>query len=246
MNTIADVRSTDPVNTANGMVIEARNVVKIYSRGSEKIHALDGIDVAIYPGEFVCLLGHSGAGKTTTLNLFGLMDRPTEGDLTVAGHRVSGDGIKTPPEDHLDKIRRDNIGFIFQQFYLMPTLSATENVNMPLLWSGKTDIRKARELLERVGLWHRMTHRPTEMSGGEQQRVAVARALINNPRLLLADEPTGNLDTRTRDDIFDLFRELSTEGLAVVLATHDTELAARVDRVIHLREGKIVEVESHG
>lgn len=234
------------MNTANDAVVEARGLVKVYSRGSESIRALDGVDMAIRPGEFVCLLGHSGAGKTTSLNLFGLMDRPTEGELTVAGHQVSGDGVKSPSEDQLDKIRRDNIGFIFQQFYLMSTLSATENVNMPLLWSGGTDINKARALLERVGLGHRMTHRPTEMSGGEQQRVAVARALINDPRLLLADEPTGNLDTRTRDDIFGLFRELNREGLAVVLATHDAELAKRVDRVIHLSEGRIVEVESNG
>ncbi len=238
--------AADNMDTENALIVEARELVRVYARGAEEIRAIDGLDIAILPGEFVCILGHSGAGKTTTLNLFGLMDRPTSGSLKVAGHAISGNGIRPPTEDELDKIRRNNIGFIFQQFYLMPTLSAVENVNMPLLWSGRSDMKKARELLERVGLGHRMTHRPAELSGGEQQRVAVARALVNSPKLLLADEPTGNLDTRTRDDVFALFRELNSEGLAIVLATHDTELARRVDRVIHLNEGRIVEVGANG
>ncbi|MBI2843582.1 MAG: ABC transporter ATP-binding protein [Armatimonadetes bacterium] len=234
-------QTKDAPASALGVLVKAEGLVKVYRRGAEEIRALDGVNVRVQQGEFVCLLGHSGAGKTTTLNLFGLMDRPSDGELTVAGHAISGADVSFLPEAKLDMIRRENIGFIFQQFYLMPTLSATENVDMPLLWSGKSDVERSRALLERVGLGHRMTHRPAELSGGEQQRVAVARALINEPKLLLADEPTGNLDTRTRDAIFDLFGELNKEGLAIVLATHDTEIARRVDTVIHLQEGRIVD-----
>ncbi|MBI3944471.1 MAG: ABC transporter ATP-binding protein [Armatimonadetes bacterium] len=229
-----------PARDGGEPVVKAEGLAKVYRRGTEEIRALKGIDVTIGPGEFVCLLGHSGAGKTTTLNLFGLMDRPTEGDLEVVGHAV-GEGAGRVTEDDLDRIRRDNVGFIFQQFYLMPTLSALENVEMPQLWTGKADRTRAKDLLERVGLSHRTTHRPSELSGGEQQRVAVARALINEPKLLLADEPTGNLDTRTRDDIFTLFQELAGEGLAILLATHDVELAERVGRVVRLEEGRVVE-----
>jgi ABC-type lipoprotein export system ATPase subunit len=225
--------------TTGSIVVEAKGLLKTYQRGAEEIHALDGVDVEIKQGEFVCVLGHSGAGKTTMLNLFGLMDRPTDGTLAVAGYETSNGTGSTLSEDKLDIIRRNNVGFIFQQFYLIPTLSALENAGLPLLWSGKSDVRRAKALLERVGLEKRMYHRPAELSGGEQQRVAVARALINEPKLLLADEPTGNLDTRTRDAIFDLFHELNGEGLAIVLATHDTEIAERVDRVIHLEEGRI-------
>lgn len=245
MNT-KSAQIADPAQDGvSGAIVDARRLARVYRRGSESIRALDGVDVRVEPGEFVCVLGHSGAGKTTMLNLFGLMDRPTEGRLAVAGNLVSGEEVHAPSEDWLDTIRRCNIGFIFQQFHLMPTLSAVENVNMPLLWSGRKDTEKAKSLLRRVGLERRMNHRPAELSGGEQQRVAVARALVNDPRLLLADEPTGNLDTRTRDGIFELFRELSGEGLAIVLATHDVELARRVDRVIHLREGRIEKGESH-
>ena len=233
------------------MIVQAKGITKVYHRGNEEIRALKGVDVSIAPGEFVCLLGHSGAGKTTMLNLFGLMDRVTAGSLEVAGHLISANGQTSPTrptgptdgrplsEDALDKIRRENVGFIFQQFHLMSTLTATENVEMPLIWSGASKPGRGRQLLERVGLAHRMNHKPSELSGGEQQRVAVARALINDPKLLLADEPTGNLDCKTRDSIFELFRELNKEGLAILLATHDAELAERVDRVIHIEEGRI-------
>ena len=241
------------------MIVDATGITKTYRRGNEEIRALKGVDVSLAPGEFVCLLGHSGAGKTTMLNLFGLMDRVTEGKLEVAGHQISGHGLTGPtcptcptgtknqerrtylPEDALDKIRRENVGFIFQQFYLMSTLTATENVEMPLIWSGASKPGRGRQLLERVGLGHRMNHKPSELSGGEQQRVAIARALVNDPKLLLADEPTGNLDTKTRDSIFELFRELNEEGLAIILATHDAELAQRVDRVINIEEGRIIQ-----
>ncbi len=221
-------------------IVSAEGLVRIYRRGAETIQALKGVDVSIAPGEFVCLLGRSGAGKTTMLNLFGLMDRVTEGRLQVAGRLISGEGIRPLGEDALDKVRRENIGFIFQQFYLMSTLTAAENVEMPLLWSGASKPGRARDLLNQVGLSHRMSHKPSELSGGEQQRVAIARALINDPKLLLADEPTGNLDTKTRDAIFDLFQQLNDDGLAILLATHDAELAERVSRVIGIEDGQIV------
>jgi len=227
-----------PVNPS---VATANRLGKIYRRGVEEIYALRDISADFRQGQFYCVLGPSGAGKTTLLNLLGGMDVPTSGNLAIAGSTVMDAGRVRLSEGARDKLRRENIGFIFTEFFLMPTLTAVENVQMPLLWSGKEDRKYAVELLERVGLGHRLTHRPTEMSGGEMQRVAIARALINRPRLLLADEPTGNVDTKTRDSIFELFRELNGEGLAIVLATHDRELATRIDHVMHLREGRIAE-----
>ncbi len=236
-------RNTPSLSAGTGdrpLVAMVTQVGKTYRRGVEEIHALQDISIAFGQGQFYCVLGPSGAGKTTLLNLLGGMDVPTVGTLAIAGTTVMEDGKVRLSEGARDKLRRENIGFIFTEFFLMPTLTAVENVQMPLLWSGKEDRKYAVELLERVGLGHRLTHRPSEMSGGEMQRVAIARALINKPKLLLADEPTGNVDTKTRDSIFELFRELNTEGLTIVLATHDHELATRIDHVIHLREGRIV------
>ncbi|UCH36833.1 MAG: ABC transporter ATP-binding protein [Armatimonadota bacterium] len=221
-------------------VAEATALGKVYRRGAEAIHALRDVSVAFEPRGFYCVLGPSGAGKTTLLNLLGLMDVPTAGSLRVASSVVADNGTVRLSEGERDRLRRENIGFIFTEFFLVPTLSALENVQMPLLWSGRTDRAYAVELLERVGLGHRLRHRPAELSGGEMQRVAIARALINRPRLLLADEPTGNVDTQTRDGIFELFRDLNRDGLTIVLATHDCELAARVDEIVDLREGRIV------
>jgi|WetSurMetagenome_2_1015567.scaffolds.fasta_scaffold182008_2 ABC-type lipoprotein export system ATPase subunit len=235
--------------------VEAKGLVRIYRRGAEKIQALKGIDLDIQCGEFVGVVGHSGAGKTTMLNLIGLMDRATEGELKVLGHDTAKRGTR------FDALRRENIGFVFQEFYLMPTLTALENVLMPAMW-GKTGTvpraersqglspvftqdrvpirQRAVELLNLVGLGKRMTHKPSELSGGEMQRVAVARALVNSPRLLLADEPTGNLDTATRDGIFNLLLALNRDsGLTVVVATHDLSLESRFTRVIRLEDGVI-------
>ena len=231
------------------MAVQAKGLVREYRRGAERIRALKGVDIAIAAGEFVGLTGHSGAGKTTFLNLAGLMDRPTAGRLTVLGHDVGKRGAG------FDALRRKNIGFVFQEFYLMPTLTALENVLMPTMWGKARDMteigsaisdrvpsrKRARELLELVGLGKRMTHRPSELSGGEMQRVAVARALVNNPRLLLADEPTGNLDTVTRDGIFNLLLALNRDsGLTVIVATHDLSLESRFSRVIRLEDGNVV------
>jgi ABC-type lipoprotein export system ATPase subunit len=209
---------------------------------------LKGIDLDIQCGEFVGVVGHSGAGKTTLLNLIGLMDRATEGQLKVLGHDTARRRTR------FDALRRENIGFVFQEFYLMPTLTALENVLMPTMWGKARDMTKigsassdrvpsrkrAEELLDLVGLGKRMTHKPSELSGGEMQRVAVARALVNSPRLLLADEPTGNLDTATRDGIFNLLLALNRDsGLTVVVATHDLSLESRFTRVVRLEDGVI-------
>ena len=215
--------------------VDAKGLVRTYSRGAEKIQALKGIDLNIQCGEFVGVVGHSGAGKTTLLNLIGLMDRATEGELKVLGHDTARHGTR------FDALRRENIGFVFQEFYLMPTLTALENVLLPSMWGGGSSLKvRARELLDRVGLKQRMTHKPSELSGGEMQRVAVARALVNSPRLLLADEPTGNLDTATRDGVFNLLLALNRDsGLTVVVATHDLSLESRFTRVIRLEDGAI-------
>ena len=247
------------MNSDVKIAVEAKGLVREYRRGAERIRALKGIDLAIAAGEFAGLVGHSGAGKTTFLNLAGLMDRPTEGGLTVLGHDVGKRGAG------LDALRRKNIGFVFQEFYLMPTLTALENVLMPTMWGKARDMterlgtrsetpegfrscpsrvpsrQRAAELLGLVGLGKRMTHKPSELSGGEMQRVAVARALVNNPRLLLADEPTGNLDTATRDSIFSLLLALNRDsGLTVIVATHDLSLESRFARVIRLEDGNVV------
>ena len=221
----------EPLNPA----VRARGLVRAYRRGVEKIQALKGIDLDIQRGEFVGVVGHSGAGKTTLLNLIGLMDRATEGSLSVLGHDTARRGVG------FDALRRKNIGFVFQEFYLMPTLTALENVLLPSMWGGGGSLKvRARELLDRVGLKQRMTHKPSELSGGEMQRVAVARALVNSPRLLLADEPTGNLDTATRDGVFNLLLALNRDsGLTVIVATHDLSLESRFTRVIRLEDGAI-------
>jgi putative ABC transport system ATP-binding protein len=218
-----------------GLAVEARGLTRVYRRGAETIRALKGIDLDIQRGEFTGVVGHSGAGKTTLLNLIGLMDRATEGSLSVLGHDTARRGVG------FDALRRKNIGFVFQEFYLMPTLTALENVLLPSMWGGGGSLKaRARELLDRVGLKQRMTHKPSELSGGEMQRVAVARALVNSPRLLLADEPTGNLDTVTREGIFNLLLALNRDsGLTVIVATHDLSLASRFTRVVRLEDGAI-------
>jgi ABC-type lipoprotein export system ATPase subunit len=254
--------SRDRVSGLNPGILEssnpavvARGLTRVYRRGAEKIQALKGIDLDIQCGEFTGVVGHSGAGKTTLLNLIGLMDRATEGSLSVLGHDTARRGVR------FDALRRKNIGFVFQEFYLMPTLTALENVLLPTMWGRGNEERRTRneergtkneerpkgirgramELLASVGLGQRMTHRPSELSGGEMQRVAVARALVNSPRLLLADEPTGNLDTVTRDGIFNLLLALNRDsGLTVIVATHDLSLESRFTRVIRLEDGNVV------
>jgi putative ABC transport system ATP-binding protein len=220
--------------------IRANKLKKIYSSEFEKIVALKEIDIEIEKGEFVTIMGPSGAGKTTFLNLVGCLDKPTSGRLDILGYNP----IELN-EGKLSRIRVDKIGFVFEDFLLISSLNALENVQLPLIFARNyKNNNRPSTLLKRVGLDHRLTHFPNELSGGELQRVAVARALVNNPQILLADEPTGNLDTKNAQGLFDLFRELNREeGLTIVVATHNLRLGHSTDRIIHLKDGKIEQDE---
>ena len=224
-------------------LIQLVDVCRQYQLGSADVDALKDINLEIDQGEFVALVGPSGSGKSTLLNLLGGLDHPSEGEIIVQGV-----ALQTASEGELTRHRRHSVGFIFQTFNLLPTLTALENVALPLMLSGigKTErSQRATELLERVGLGHRLDHRPTEMSGGEQQRAAIARALVNNPKIVLADEPTGNLDSSTGGEVMNLLRELNSErGVTLIVVTHDPEVAAYADRIIHLRDGEISAIES--
>jgi ABC-type lipoprotein export system ATPase subunit/ABC-type lipoprotein release transport system permease subunit len=223
--------------------IQLGNICRQYHLGSTEVNALKNIDLEIDQGDFVALVGTSGSGKSTLLNLIGGLDRPTSGEISFLDL-----SLHCATEEELTTHRRYNVGFIFQTFNLLPRLTALENVALPLMLSGVSLAereRRARELLMRVGLGHRLNHRPTEMSGGEQQRAAIARALVNNPKLILADEPTGNLDTSTGAEVMSLLRELNTErGVTLIVVTHDPEIATFAGRIVHLRDGEISEVKA--
>jgi putative ABC transport system ATP-binding protein len=217
-------------------IIEAKNLTKIYRRGREEIQALKNVDFNVNEGEFVSIVGPSGSGKTALLNVLGFLDTPTVGSL-----RLNGLETKELKERELVKLRRDNIGFVFQQFYLMPTLTARENIDLPLLFSrkeGKKD--QIDEILQMVGLEERGDHLPGQLSGGEMQRVAIGRALVNDPRIILADEPTGNLDSATSQMIFELFNELNRKGLTLIVVTHNLDLASHAQKIYTLMDGQIV------
>jgi putative ABC transport system ATP-binding protein len=216
-------------------VISAAALTKSYRRGREEVRALDGVTFEIARGEFVAITGPSGAGKTTLLNLIGCMDAPTSGTLKISGREV-----QQLDERHRTLLRREQIGFVFQHFGLMPTLTVAENIALPAHFARRNGASRIDELLERVGLAHRRTHRPHELSGGEMQRVAIARSLVNAPQLILADEPTGNLDSVTGDSIIALFRKLNAEGLTVVVVTHNESMAGAARRRIVLQDGRIV------
>jgi len=222
------------------LVVKASKLKKEYSSISQKIEALKGIDIEIKKGEFVTIMGPSGAGKTTFLNLIGCLDKPTSGKLNILGC----DPMEFN-EGQLSIIRGEKIGFVFEDFFLISSLNALENVQLPLIFARNyKNNNRPRDLLKRVGLSHRLTHFPNELSGGELQRVAVARALANNPEILLADEPTGNLDTKNAQELFSLFRNLNREeGLTIVVATHNVKLGYSADRVIHLNDGIIEKYE---
>jgi putative ABC transport system ATP-binding protein len=217
--------------------VSARGVVKEYRRGDVVTRALDGVDLDVAAGGFVAIVGPSGSGKSTLLHLLSALDRPTDGEVTIAGRRIASLG-----DDELSDLRRDEVGFVFQFFNLLPTLSAWENVALPATFAGdrlRTVRRRAAELLDRVGLGDRLDHRPGELSGGELQRVAIARALVRSPSLVVADEPTGNLDSAAGDQVLDLLSDLVDEGTTVVMVTHSAEAAARAQRVVQLRDGRI-------
>lgn len=223
-------------------IIQFVDVCRQYQLGGSDVNALNDINLEIDRGEFVALVGPSGSGKSTLLNLLGGLDRPTSGDI-----RVVDLSLGAATEEELSVHRRHNVGFVFQTFNLLPTLTALENVTLPLMLDGVSLAernQRATELLERVGLGHRLDHRPTELSGGEQQRTAIARALVNNPDFVLADEPTGNLDSSTGEEVMDLLRELNTErGVTLIVVTHDADVAAYADRIVHLKDGAISTVE---
>ena len=225
------------------MLIQARQLSRHYTAGGVVLAALDGVEFSVLRGEFVALVGPSGSGKSTLLNLIGALDRPTHGELSVDGLSL---GKAT--EAQWVKYRRERVGFIFQSFNLLPTFSAVENVETPLTLAemGRTERRsRALELLDSVGLGQRAGHRPNELSGGEKQRVAIARALANRPVLLLADEPTGNLDSKTGAVILDLLCGLvRLQTLTMIMVTHDLQVAARADRILHLQDGKIRLIEN--
>jgi ABC-type lipoprotein export system ATPase subunit len=216
-------------------VLEAQNLTKLYRRGIEEIRAVDGVSFSIRQDEFVAIVGPSGAGKTTLLQLLGAMDVPSSGSLKLNGREIS-----RLPDSELTRLRRDEIGFVFQHFGLLPTLTVAENVALPATFARGKPANSVEHLLERVGMSHRAHHRPAELSGGEMQRTAIARALVNGPSLLLADEPTGNLDSATSERILDLFRSLNRDGLTVVVVTHNEALAEAAGRRLVLKDGKIV------
>ena len=218
--------------------LEAVDVTRTYRRGAEEVHALRGVSLRIDTGEYVAIIGPSGSGKSTLMNLLGCLDRPTSGVLRIDGRDVTG-----MSDTELALVRNASVGFVFQSFQLLSRTSALDNVALPLVYRGvgrSERVEAARAALESVGLGHRVDHRPAQLSGGEQQRVAIARALVGQPRLLLADEPTGNLDSRSGAEVMDLFDRLNGDrGVAVVLVTHDRDVAARARREIHVRDGEV-------
>ncbi len=225
-------------------VIALEQVHKHYATGELDVHALRGVDLRINPGEFVAIMGPSGSGKTTLLEILGCLSRPSSGRYRLAGRLVE----EIDP-DGLARLRGEEIGFVFQSFNLLPRLTVAENVELPLVYrSVPRRERRARALasLEHVGLAHRAKHLPTEISGGERQRVAIARALVNRPRLVLADEPTGNLDTRTGDEILSLLRGVHAEGNTVIIVTHDPGIGDRADRKLMIRDGQIEDDRGSG
>ena len=221
-------------------MIELRDVSKIYQVGEERVHALDHANLHVRPHEFVSIIGPSGSGKSTLMNIIGCLDIADAGE-----YLLDGTPIEAYSENELAEVRNRKIGFVFQSFNMIPKLSAEENVELPLIYQR---VRKAerhervREALEHVGLANRAKHLPTELSGGQQQRVAIARALVTKPSLILADEPTGNLDSKTSREILDMFRELHERGNTIVLITHDNDIARQAKRVVHILDGRLTEV----
>ena len=222
---------------SNSIVISGRGLCRYYPRGSETVKALDGVDVDVRAGAARCIRGPSGSGKTTLINLLSALDAPTAGTLAI-----NGKSVEKLPESELVSVRRGTFGYVFQKFHLIPTLTVAENIALPLLFLGqKADPDRLAEVLAAVGLEDRASHLPKELSGGQMQRVAIGRALIVRPRVLIADEPTGNLDTHTGESVFALFlKVVKEEGVAFVLTTHNPLLAARCDRILNLEDGRIV------
>lgn len=223
-------------------VIEVKNLYKIYKVGTTKVHALNGVDFQVQEGEFCAIVGTSGSGKSTLLNMLAGLEKPTKGEIIIDGHH-----IEKMNENKLVQFRRENVGFIFQSFNLLGTMNALENVALPLSFRGMSKelrIKKAMKMLKLVGLKEHALHRPNQMSGGQQQRVGMARALVVNPKIMFADEPTGNLDSRTSKEMMNLMRQVVNEHKkTLIMVTHDDSLAAIADKVIRIVDGKIVKIE---
>ena len=225
-----ELRMNQPV------MIRCSDLSKLYQMGDQTVHALDGVSFSIAQGEMVAIIGSSGSGKSTLMNILGCLDVPTAGEYWLDGHDVAH-----LSDDALAEVRNRKIGFVFQQFNLLPRATAVENVEVPLFYRGETNPRpKADNALQRVGLGHRMDHFPNQLSGGQRQRVAIARALVTQPAIVLADEPTGNLDSTTSIEIMTLFQELHQQGVTLIIVTHEPDIAAWCSRSISLRDGKIL------
>ena len=225
----------------SGIVIRTEALAKVYQMGAEEVHALRGVDLEIHKGEYVAIMGPSGSGKSTLMNLIGCLDSPSSGRYWLAGRLVS-----ELDDDELAYIRNKEIGFVFQTFNLLPRATALHNVELPLIYNGtpaEERVERAKKALERVDLTPRMNHKPNELSGGQRQRVAIARALVNNPSIVLADEPTGNLDSKTGEEIMNLFENLHGQGNTIILVTHEMDIAQHAHRVIFIRDGKIASDE---
>jgi putative ABC transport system ATP-binding protein len=238
MNWPGKRRANGSTAGSNGHIIDMAGITKVYDTGKIKVEALRGIDLAVGSGEFVAVVGPSGSGKSTLLNLVGCLDTPTDGHYRLGGETVAG-----LDRDQLADVRNRRVGFVFQNFNLLPQLTALENVEMPMLFGGigrRERRRRALQQLEKVGLSDRVEHRPTELSGGQMQRVAIARALAMEPDIILADEPTGNLDTGSGSDVMGLLGELWEQGRTLVVVTHDMTLARRANRLVEIRDGVIV------
>ncbi len=226
------------------MLIEIKDMYKTYAMGDASVNALDGVSMSIDYGEFVAIMGHSGSGKSTMLNILGALDQPTSGSYILDGREVS-----TMSRNELARFRNRKLGFVFQNFNLLPRTSAVENVELPSFYGGVKLSAKARreraiELLDMVGLGKRLYHTPAQLSGGQQQRVAIARALMNNPPVILADEPTGNLDSRSSVEIVSFLRELNTKGITVIMVTHEDDIAAYAKRRVVMKDGKIDRIDT--
>jgi putative ABC transport system ATP-binding protein len=226
-----------PGPAAGTPVIEMRGIGKIYRSGRLEVEALQGVDLDVVPGDFLAIVGPSGSGKSTLMHLLGCLDRPTSGTYRLAGTDVAG-----LSDDELARVRNRTIGFVFQSFNLLPRTTALENVAMPLLYAGigrSERLERARDALARLGLEDRLSHEPSELSGGQQQRVAIARALVTRPAIILADEPTGNLDSASGADVLELLHELNDTGTTIVLITHDSDVAVAAKRSVRVRDGRL-------
>ena len=225
-------------------MIRLEDICRDFQVGDQIVHALDRVDLSIEPGEYISIMGPSGSGKSTLLNMLGLLDRPTSGS-----YRLNGADVASLDDDSLAEQRQRNIGFIFQSFHLIPRLNALENVELPLLLAGAAVAARrdrARQVLHSVGLGSRLDHRPDQLSGGERQRVAIGRAIVMKPSVLLADEPTGNLDTHSSEEVIEIIEGLNRDGLSLLVVTHDPEIGNRAHRRLSMRDGRIIEDENGG